>query len=438
MSAPDTFCRIRFTEGGFNVSVPITVATGRAPAQDVLPAKEWSINDDVLSLSDTCAVTIANIDGENSGKIQVGQRVEVELSNKDVRNGTWIRAFTGVVTETHHTSDSSGSIISVTMQDNGWYLTSCDAKPLVNIKNLKFAELLRRLLDPSWGISEIRADNDLSRRIKHGRQMIIQNFKPILGAVLPFIQVEPGQKPADIILQYAAREGVLVNVAADGALVFFRPDYSQEALYSAVYSSGIDDTSDNNVVGKPDLRDSIDGYFSELQCWSTVVLDPAVTGPKDAENPNAGLRHTIYRPKVNPLPFERRLVFSDAEAIDKALRMQRAIWKQQMAQFQAWEYDVQFDRHSQNGAFFVSDSMISVDDRVNKVKGVFFVQSVTRSQTVGEGTRTRMKIRKPVLDPTLTALQFGGTKGPAKTKRRGKNPSVDAIFAAADARRGRR
>lgn len=432
----DPRIRLRFTEGGFNVSAPpLTVVSGpdEQYGSSVLPCKEWSISDDVMSLSDTACVTIPNVDGEHSGKIQLGQKVEIEESDDDVANGQWVPSFKGVVTDVRTGSDvSGGSVISVTMQDLGWFLTKCAAQPLVNIKNRRFKQLLELLIDPSWGIGEVVASNDLNRRIKHGRQVIVQNFKPQLGAVLPFIQVEPGQKPADIILQYAAREGVLVNVSADGKLVFFRPDYSQQALYSALYAATTDPLhTDNNVLGRPEVSESIEGLFGEIQCWSTVVIDPSSMGPADAENPNAAFRHTTYPddfkkakqpdPRfVNPLPFNRREVFSDPEAINDKLRWTRCVWKQQMGQFQSWTYTVRFDRHSQNGAFFVSDTMISVDDRVNKVRGLFYVQSVNRSQTIREGTVTTLTVRKPVLDPENTALNYGGTKGSSKTKPRGK------------------
>ncbi len=437
----ETFARIRFTEGGFNTSQPLTVATGvdKTLSTDYFPCKEWSIADDILNMSDTAAVTIPNVDGENSGQFFPGQRVEIELSSADVRNGTWIKQFTGVVTEVQHGSDmSGGTVISLTMMDVGWYLTSCAARPLVNIKNKTFKQLLELLIDPSWGIGEIRASNDLNRRLRHGRQVIVQNFKITLGAILPFIQVEPGQKPFDIIQTYAQREGVLVNAAVDGALVFFRPDYEQQALYRVEYYGSDDSSRERNTVsGKPSFRQTIDGLYSTVECWSTVVLDLAATGANDAENPNAAFRHTTYTPSTSPIGFTRREVLSDPEAINDKLRRNRAIWKWQMGLFQSWQYDVDFDRHTQDGAFFVSDTMVTCADFVNKVQGVNYVQSVRKSQTLREGSKTTMVIRRPgLLNPELQELKIGGgAKGAAKVKGRKRGPSVDAIFAAADAKK---
>ncbi len=430
----ETQARIRFTEGGFNVSQPLTVATGldRSLSTDYFPCKEWSITDDILNMCDTACVTVPNVDGENSGQFYPGQRVEIELANANVRDGAWMRHFTGVVTETSTGSDmSGGSVIAITMMDVGWYLTSCVARPLLNIKNIRFKDLLYKLLDPTWGITEIVATNDLNRRLRHGRQVVVQQFKVILGAILPFIQVEPGQTPFDIIQTYAQREGVLVNASVDGKLVFFRPDYEQQAQVKVVFSVANDSEVPNTVSGRPSLRQSIDGLYSEVQCWSTVVLDPAVTGVNDKENPNAAFRHTTYPADyqkvrkapvkfTSPLGFNRRHVFSDPEAINDDLRLNRAIWKFQMGLFQSWQYETEFDRHEQDGAFFSSDTMATVDDRVNKVKGMHYVQSVRKSQTLQGGSKSTLLLRRPgLLNPELQTLQIGGgAKGSSKVKPR--------------------
>ena len=419
----DVRARICLPAGG-NTGQAITVSVD--PGQDVsatnvLPCKEWSITDDVLNLSDSASFTVSNIDGENNKRFAPGQRVVIDLADDDVAGGDWIRSFTGIVTSIERRSDdSSGSTILISAMDLGWMLTSCHGKPLTQIKSKRFSDLLSLLIDPSWGFQGVVASNDLNRRLKHGRQVIVQNFQPREGAVLPYIQVEPGQSPFDLIQTYAAREGVLVNVSAKGELVFFQPHYDDQALYRAEYHKSTDpDAEHNNLVGTPTLRETIDGLYSEVQCWSTAVLPLKATGQQDAENPNEAFRHTTFTPSTNPLPFSRRHVFSDSEAITDTLRTNRATWKQQMGQFQSWTYEVEIEGHSQGGAFFVSDTMITVIDTVNDIRGVYYVQSVRRSQTLSGGTRSKLTIRKPgLLNPQLAALPDkkigGGAKRAAK------------------------
>lgn len=424
MAAKDVRARLRLPAGGVNVgpSMPIAINYGErdeAFAVDSFPCKEWCVTDDMMNLCDAASCSIANDNGENSGKFSIGQRVEIEESDPDVANGQWVRHFTGIVTSIETYSDlQGGSNILLQFMDLAFHLSGGGkAQPLIQIKRKKFGQLLDAMIDPSWGIGQTEATNDLNKRLKHGRQVIIQNHRPVLGAVLPFIQVEPGQSPIDIIQTYAAREGVLVNMSADGHLVFFRPHYDDQALYTAVYrKTGDPAASENNVRGRPTLREQIDGVFSEMQCWSTVAIPPEI---QNTENPNEQYRHFTYVPSDNPLPFNRREVISDPEAINDQLRKNRAIWKQQLGLFYAWTYEVEFYGHSQDGAFFVSDTMISVDDQVNKVSGVYYVQSVRRSSTLGGGVVTRLTIRKPgLLNPELTTLTIGGgAKKAAKKKK---------------------
>jgi hypothetical protein len=139
-----------------------------------------------------------------------------------------------------------------------------------------------------------------------------------------------------------------------------------------------------------------------------VVIPAAL---QNTENPNAQYRHSVVTASPNPLPFARRWVVSDGEAINDTLRKMRATFKQQMGLFNGWRYDLEFQTHSQDGAFFVSDTMMTVDDSVNKVSGSYYVQSVQRSQTLSGSTAARLVLRKPgLLNPGLQALGGGARK----------------------------
>lgn len=372
-------------------------------------AKEWSITDDVLNVADSFACTIANDDGEASSIFEPGQKIIVAESDPAVANGKPVKHFTGRIVEVTEGSDlSGGSVIAISAMDLGWHLTSCKAEPLKQIKNRTFHQLLDICIDPSWGFGPTVAGNDLNTRLKHGRQVIVINHKPQLGAVLPFIQIEPGQQPIDLIRTYAAREGFLVNVSADGGLVIFQPSYDGPILYSAHYhGSREDQRTRNNMIGRPQLRKSIDGMYSEVQCWSTVVIPSEVV---NAENPNEMYRHSKVTASPNPLQFFRREVISDGEAINETLRKNRATFKMQLDAFNSWEYTAEFQGHSQGGAFFVSNTMISIDDTVHKVSGAYYVQAVRRSCTLAEGVRSRLTIRKPILNPQLQALSSAARK----------------------------
>lgn len=387
-----------------------------------LPCKEFCITDDVMNLSDSATITVSNVDGENTGRFRPGQVLAIELSDPNVANGKWIRMFTGRITQVRLSGDiSGGENIMLTAMDMGWHLTSCHAAPLdakgrhIQIKHKTFAQLLDSLIDPTWAVGpygpnqflNVFASNDLNRRLKHGRQVIVQNHNPQLGAILPFIQIEPGQAPMDIINTYAQREGWLVNVGANGDIVFFRPNYVDEPMYSLEYHGSKDAASSrNNMVGMPTLTESIDGLYSEVQVWSTVVIPPSVT---NSDNPNEAMRHGGYIASENPLPFKRLQVAQDGEAITSDLRKKRAIWAQRKGIFNSWTYECEVDGLSQRSAFFVSDTMITVRDSVHGLDGDYYVQSVNRSVTNNGGEKVRLVLKLAgYLSPALQVLNIGG------------------------------
>lgn len=407
--------RIRTPAGGDPLQA-ITVTADPLDRGGILtnqfPAKEWAITDDVLNVADTACVTVANDDGENAGKFALGQRIEIDISDPDVAGGQWLRQFTGRITALETCSDlSGGSVIQISAMDLGWHLTSSAGPPLFNLKGITFNALLSAVIDPSWGFGPIVSDASLNTRLKHGRQVIIINHKPVLGAVLPFIQIEPGQSPWDVIRLYAARNGVLINVGARGELIFFQPQYNDQPLYDVEYHPAHDlARNSNNIVGRPTLRETIDGRYTEVQCWSTVVIPPEI---QNTENPNEAYRHATYKPTPRPLPFNRRHVFSDPEAINQTLRLNRAVWKYQMDLFNSWEYSCEFNRVSQGGALFVSNTMISVNDAVNGVTpGAYYLQAVRKSCTMREGgPRAKLTVRRPgLLNPALNSLLGGGAQ----------------------------
>jgi hypothetical protein len=419
----DVKFRIRMPAGG-KASLAITVSAGAragAYASDILPAKAVSISDDMLNVADSASFTVANINGENTGKFKRGQLVEIDESDPDVAGGAWCRVFTGrVMKVTSRSSLRGGSEILVETKDLGWHLSGCHARPLQNINGITIAALLQKLIHPSWGFraTELSGDPDvtignvLNRTLKQGRSGVLRAYVPP-KTILPYIQVEPGQAPWEILQLYLARTGYLLNVGVDADLIIFRPAYDTDSPYEMLHFYPESDPARrlNNVIGQPTLIESIDGLYSETQCWSTVVKPTKVQEAAISKNPNAQYVHESYKPDGNPLPFYRLQCASDGEAITAEMRKMRATWKYQMDEFQAWQYEVDVPGHSSKGAFYASDTMIPVDDAFHQVGGSYYVQSVRKDFTVRGGATTHLTLRLPgKLDPALQRQLGGGAK----------------------------
>jgi prophage tail gpP-like protein len=428
--------RIRITGNGVMVAGGTPRELTNSPNE--FPAIEWCIDDDCLNVADSAAFTVANIDGENTGAFSPGQLVVIEVRDPNVAGHQWTSAFKGRVKDIVYTSDlTGGSIISVSCMDLGWHLTACCAVPLTSTASGTIDQLISKLVDSSWGLgAAITHGNAKNRQLKQGRLGASLQYIPPLQRQFILIQVEPGQTPWQILSTYAARLGLLINVGVQGDIILFQPDYRQQSPYDSLEYHGSREgaRTQNNVSGKPTLKISLDGLYSETQCWTTSVKPILVQANAISQNPNAAYRRYTYKPSPSPIPFTRRGVFVDPEAINSVMGNNRAIWKLQSDAFNAWEYTVEVPTHSSGGVmglgwapgvgstFFASDTMISVNDTVHQVLGSYYVQKVRRSQTLQGGTRTQLTLRKPwLLNPSLQAQVPGS--GSTKTN----NPSGKAV-----------
>lgn len=415
--------RIRLPAGG-DPTLAVTCGAGPKFAgnfSNVIPLKEWCINDDVLNVADTASFTVSNIDGANRDRFRVGQRVEIELADDEVSGGAWTRVFTGRVVRRRLGSDlSSGSVILVECMDLGWHLTSCCGRPLQGTNGITLDKLCENLLESTWGIkSKATVGNLLNRKLKQGRAGVLRSLPRDPTQVLPPIQVEPGQTPWQVFELYFHREGFLLNIGAEGDLVIFQPDYASASPYGALEYHGSTDgnRNRNNIEGHPTLTEDIEGVYSEAQCWSTVVVPTPPEEAAIARNPNAQYKWTIYKPSVNPLPFDRRHVAVDSEAINGEMRKNRAVYAYQMGAFNSWVYECDVNRHtskapgSREATFWATDAVVSVRDSIHGVDEKVFIQGVRKSMTQRDGSKTHLTLRKAnLLDPSLQAIPTGKSK----------------------------
>lgn len=414
--------RVRFQSaraGQATVSVVGGETSSVSGSTSEIPCLEWCIDDDCMNIADSASFTIANVDGENTGVLSPLQLAVLEVRDPAVAAGQWVPAFKGRVLRLVHKSDEkSGTVIMVEMMDLGWHLTRCKATPFVSTKSGTIDQLIQKLIDPTWGISRsaVTHGNVKNRSLRQGRLGVELQLVPEVQKQLILIQVEIGQTPMMILQTYAARIGLLINVGVQGDIILFQPDYRQQQPYDRVeyHKSTEGSRFRNNVVGTPTLDVSGEGLYTQVVCYATVVAPNIQQTKQQLQDPNAQFQASSYSPTSNPCPFTRIEHFMDPEAVGDQMRKNRAIWKSQTDQFNAWSYTVELEGHSSGGAFYSSDTMIGVSDTVHQVEGSFYVQKVRRWQSLSAGTRTQLTLRLPwLLNPSLQR-QIGGA-GVVKT-----------------------
>lgn len=237
-------------------------------------------------------------------------------------------------------------------------------------------------------------DKDASGKpLAQGIKGAVQTTSPDnFPQILPRIQIEPGEKIADVLITYARRVGAIVNVSYDGILQIFRPKYDQDIAgvfnyYDPVYGG---DSSVNNVLDAS-YEEDLEHVFTDTFCIGTNPIAYVLK----TNNPNEGHWRGVYKDKTL-LPFLHRLTYSDADQLDPAMSKQRAKWKFQRSLFDAFEYSCTVVGHSQNGVFYTPDTMYQVHDDVNGINEKLYLRAVMMTHD-DNGARSILKLHRPNL-----------------------------------------
>lgn len=379
----------------------------------------YSYTSDILTLTDTATIDVANPDGNLSGAINKGTRLVLTMADPNVNGGARTVQLSGLVVNPRMTS-RGGEKIQIEAADQGWYLEQCDAPLWYNLETAHtLGDFLNRMMrgrngeDYGWGFYDdfgnlkVLGTADLDKGLRQGRQgvnrdnevrVLQSDSAQMVGSayVLP-LQVGPGTKVGQLIIDYARRSKLLANVSPLGYLLLFRPNYSQQAAYSVEYHA--DERRGRNNALNITISDSCEGVVSESTCVSQKAWNkekPTVV------NPNVDKNRATYPPRpVNgralaSIPHFLRKVFGDEDQVNATMVANRAKWGFLRAQFDAFSIEVELYGHSQNGLFFVPDTMWSVNDTVHGFVGNYYC-SACRYQRQAGGTRTIVTLRKPNL-----------------------------------------
>ena len=353
--------------------------------------KDYCYISDVLGIGDPFSCTIPNPDGQYTPYVTPGQSVKLYMSDSQVNGGAQILFFTGIVVSRDFVSNMQGSLMRITCCDLGWHLQNNTAPVWLSLRGLRWDVLLKKLLDPSWGFTGV--SNGASKKNKNLRlgragaalEVTPQAYPP----VLPRIQVEPGETCADILIKYAKLSKLLINVTGDGILQVFSPDYTTPNFYSLYLKKSTDPTRNQNNVQSVSITDSIDGIYTDVSCYS-VVLIPQYA---QSNNPNEGHFKGLYNDS-KALPFVHRISFADAEQLSVTQAKNRSVWKANRGAFDSFKYEAVVYGHQQNGSFYTPDTMCSIDDTVHNIRGNFYIQAVKYERDNQSGTKTTLTLRK--------------------------------------------
>jgi len=360
---------------------------------------EFSYSSDIMQLGDPFSVVIPNPRGKYTNQFTRGQKVELSLKNPNVNGGQPTLKQRGVIVRRHQsTSSSGGSVIRLDCADLGWHLANNDAWLFYKLQGKPFSDLLQdpKFIDPSWGLTGLTTDRETTNLLKRGVNNGRAQYQLDLLALgtLVYLQIEPGDKVADIISTYARRINRLVNVGADGKLILWNPNYSKSALYH-IELHDIDEMggpgNPNNVIDAA-IDEDITSIHTEVTCIGEIV---GATLAPDVTDQNAAKRRGTFA-NAYALPFLHRLNFADGDIYAKNSAQKQAQWKYNRGIFDSWQAVYVVRGHHQGSEWWESDQMCTVNDTLHGISGAMYVSSV-RYDRDSRGDRTTVTLRKPGL-----------------------------------------
>jgi len=378
----------------------------------------FDYSSDVMAIAEEAHFSVENKNRKYRDQLRLGQRVEFILQNPDVNGGAPTVKHRGVIVRRNpKISPSEGSVINITSADLGWHIQNSDAPLWMRLQGKTFADICdpatSPFFDPSWGFTGLDFTGDPRRRLKLGLAAAAAAIasQRVIDPV-HVIQIEPGEKPADKITEYARRINLLVNVSPDGKLCLFRPNDTQKPLYSL--RNRIGDTG-NNMLSSEVVENA-------ATRWTEVVVVgeqfPGSEGPNDSNNPNATKKRGVVQHPGN-LPFTHRKTQADGELFANNLAQKQAEWVYKRGLFDSWYMQVKVSEHHMGGAWWESDTVAHVVDDDCGVEGNLYVQRVQCSGSVTSADETTVLLRRPGLlsasfgeypnPPIYRALSSSGT-----------------------------
>lgn len=331
--------------------------------------ESYCYDSDILQLGDPFSVVLPDPHGRWMDVLP-GDPVELNMASPLV-GGKKVLKITGIITQLARAVDEQGgTVLNVAGADLGWHLVNNDAPIWKRLHSgMAFGDpndptqgLFGLLVDPSWGLKGYRTENDTNVRLKMGGgfRRTVANLGDGDRDHIPVVQVEPGDKPADIMIQYAKLVNRLVNVSGDGYVQLFQPNYLAGVAYRFYnYRTDPNQRAKNNVK-RATFTQRLDGLYSKAICVGTRVYQR--TEGVDQNDPNKDSFYGVASASPSPISFSRLKAFADPDRLSESAAAARAKWALQRAQFDASSYEIVVRGHSQDGNFYEPDTLCEVYD----------------------------------------------------------------------------
>ena len=332
----------------------------------------YDIVSDLLTPADDFSVTLGRPVDAKPDTVRAGDKVEVRVGGDTVLSGRIDRVQT--VTE------KGGKTLTIQGRDDAGVLLDCSA-PLFNAQDMDLNQIIEKIVKP-LGLAKIRIDAAKTDKTHK-------------------VQIEPGSRAWDALLEYAEANGLWPWLEPDGTLVVGGPDYTAAPVAELVLRAN----GQNNNIKRLEVNRDMAARYSEV----TVLAQS-----------HSGKNNIKATAKDESVKLHRPLIVTEPDIDSQAQAQRKAKKRLADSRLEGLTITATVQGHrTDDGALWQPGQSINVLSEPDGIDAVYFLMARTFTGGRGQPTETVLTLKEDgawVLDADPPKKKQGaGKKGGRKS-----------------------
>ncbi|WP_254654907.1 phage baseplate assembly protein [Neisseria sp. oral taxon 014] len=327
---------------------------------------------DLLTPADDFSVTLGRPVDAKPDTVRAGDKVEVRVGGDTVLSGRIDRVQT--VTE------KGGKTLTIQGRDDAGVLLDCSA-PLFNAQDMDLNQIIEKIVKP-LGLAKIRIDAAKTDKTHK-------------------VQIEPGSRAWDALLEYAEANGLWPWLEPDGTLVIGGPDYTAAPVAELVLRTN----GQNNNIKRLEVNRDMAARYSEV----TVLAQS-----------HSGKNNIKATAKDESVKLHRPLIVTEPDIDSQAQAQRKAKKRLADSRLEGLTITATVQGHrTDDGTLWQPGQRINVLSEPDGIDAVYFLMARTFTGGRGQPTETVLTLKEDgawVLDAD-PPKKSGKTKRPSESRK---------------------
>ena len=307
----------------------------------------YDIVSDLLTPADDFSVTLGRPVDAKPDTVRAGDKVEVRVGGDTVLSGRIDRVQT--VTE------KGGKTLTIQGRDDAGVLLDCSAQ-LFNAQDMDLNQIIEKIVKP-LGLAKIRIDAAKTDKTHK-------------------VQIEPGSRAWDALLEYAEANGLWPWLEPDGTLVIGGPDYTAAPVAELVLRTN----GQNNNIKRLEVNRDMAARYSEV----TVLAQS-----------HSGKNNIKATAKDESVKLHRPLIVTEPDIDSQAQAQRKAKKRLADSRLEGLTITATVQGHrTDDGTLWQPGQRINVLSEPDGIDAVYFLMARTFTGGRGQPTETVLTLKE--------------------------------------------